>query len=557
MSRKGSSLDAYVFLALTLGFLLVFLIFPLGYSLSKSLIVDGRLDLSFYEILITSPQFLDLIFNSINISLSATLLSIIFALPFALLLNKYQFKRAGFYEFLLILPLFGPPFVGAVGFRKIFSSFGPLNLFLMKTGIIDSPIFWLDSAIGIVILQAFHFYPIIYLNIRASLSHIDSSLIEAGALFGASKRQLIRRIILPLVASGIFAGGSIVFISSLTDLGTPLIFGYRDLLSVRIFDYVEEINSNPLGYCLISFVLALSLLLFSISRFALHTGHSSSQKGATKARNQEPSIWAERIFFLLLAIFVVVASLPHISVVILSLTKKWFMTTLPEEITLSHYAQLFEHELTNRSIKISLFLSFLATIFNIVFGTLIAFLLTKSNLKGRYILDLLVMVPLATPGIALAFGYLGSFGGTLLDPRINPLPLLAIGYSVRRLPYIVRSISAGLEETENSLEQAGRVFGGSRFFVFKRITLPIIFPNIAAGALICFSFSMLEISESLILALDEKYFPITKTMYALLARPDGPYIASAMGVLGMILLSISIFVASKLSGKSMGNIFRF
>ena len=77
-----------------------------------------------------------------------------------------------------------------------------------------------------------------------------------------------------------------------------------------------------------------------------------------------------------------------------------------------------------------------------------------------------------------------------------------------------------------------------------------------AGAILCFSFAMLEVSDSLILATEERFYPITKAIYALLGRPDGPYIASALGVLGMILLSASLFMAGKFLGRRMGELFR-
>ena len=83
------------------------------------------------------------------------------------------------------------------------------------------------------------------------------------------------------------------------------------------------------------------------------------------------------------------------------------------------------------------------------------------------------------------------------------------------------------------------------------------YPSCIAGAILCFSFAMLEVSDSLILALKEEYYPITKAIYALLGRiADGPYIASAMGMLGLVLLAGSLCVAGRFLGRRMGELFR-
>jgi len=128
---------------------------------------------------------------------------------------------------------------------------------------------------------------------------------------------------------------------------------------------------------------------------------------------------------------------------------------------------------------------------------------------------------------------------------------------VRRLPYVVRSAVAGLEQTSVELEDAGRVAGASRWRVQRRIVVPLIAANLAAGALLAFSFSMLEVSDSLLLAQREAHYPVTKAIYTLFDRlGDGPGIASAMGVWAMALLAVTLLGASALIGKKMGAIFR-
>jgi iron(III) transport system permease protein len=139
----------------------------------------------------------------------------------------------------------------------------------------------------------------------------------------------------------------------------------------------------------------------------------------------------------------------------------------------------------------------------------------------------------------------------------NPVPLLIIAYAVRRLPYIVRATVAGLEQTSGQMEEAALNLGASRFTAVRRIIVPLIAANLIAGALLAFSFAMLEVSDSLILAQQEKHYPITKAIFTFANRlADGPHIASAMGVWGMLLLTVTLVGASVLLGRKLGAIFR-
>lgn len=185
----------------------------------------------------------------------------------------------------------------------------------------------------------------------------------------------------------------------------------------------------------------------------------------------------------------------------------------------------------------------------------------RRKVIGGDFLDSIAMLPLAVPGIVIAFGYMGCFGsvfkGTLLDPRFNPMILLAASYSIRRLPYMVRSAHAGLEQVSSTYEEAAANLGAGPFRVVWRVTLPLITANLLAGGILCFSFSMLEVSDSLILAQSEKFYPITKAIYGLMdSLENGINVASAMGVWAMALLAVGILWAASLLGKRIGQMFR-
>jgi iron(III) transport system permease protein len=145
----------------------------------------------------------------------------------------------------------------------------------------------------------------------------------------------------------------------------------------------------------------------------------------------------------------------------------------------------------------------------------------------------------------------------LVDVNENPMLLLVVAYAMRRLPYVVRSAVAGLEQTPVDLELAARNLGASTLKTLGRITGPLIAANLIAGGLLAFAFAMLEVSDSLILAQRQSYWPITRAIYDLFQRlGDGPYVASALGVWAMLLLTLTILSANSMLGKRMGAIFR-
>jgi iron(III) transport system permease protein len=227
--------------------------------------------------------------------------------------------------------------------------------------------------------------------------------------------------------------------------------------------------------------------------------------------------------------------------------------------------------MTVSSIRNSLLYSSLAVGFNIVMGIAISLVVVRSSIPFRGALDALAMLPLAVPGLVMAFGYLAlssqlsnlewvkssQLWPNLFDVRANPTMFLVIAYSVRRMPFMVRSAVAGLQQTSVTLEEAAANLGAGPATTLRRITLPLITANLIAGALLTFSFCMLEVSDSLMLAQRQNYYPITKTIYELFRLiGTGKYIASALGVWAMVFLAVTILGSSLILGKKLGAVFR-
>lgn len=545
----------------TLAILFFFLVLPVGMIMSRAFLKDGQFTLQYFPLLFSNELLMHSVLNSLRLALVTTLIATLVSFPLALINVRYDFYGKGFLSGLLLLPMVMPPFVGAIGILRFFARRGSVNLSLMEIGWIDRPIDWLgpDNMFwAVVVLLVLHLYPIMYLNLSAALANVDPSVEEMATTLGVPKWRQYKDIVWPLVRPGYFAGAIIVFIWAFTDLGTPLLVGFHETVPVQIFNLITDVNENPIGYTLVFLVICLTVGFFLLSKLALGSKkYEMMAKGHVSSAQRRAGFWGSVLIYIAIFGVVTTALIPHVAVIITALSDKWFMTVLPEQYTLEHFKQVFQADLSLIGIKNSFIFAGLSTLVDIVLGLLIAYVVVRKLIPFSGLLDSLVMVPLALPGIVLAFGYVVTYTGTWLDPLHNPVPLLVIAYAIRRLPYMVRSAAAGLQQMSPSLEEASTTFGASRFHTLRRITVPLVTANLIAGALLCFSYAMLDVSDSLILAMKERFYPLTKAIYVLfLEQGTGELVASALGILGMLILAICILGASLLLGKKMGELFR-
>ena len=545
----------------------VFFIYPAAMVIGEAFYTkETGFTLAFVGQVFTNPVYLEGLWNAFMLGITSTLASLLIAFPLAMLAHRYKFPLKGPLSALILVPLVLPPFVGAVGVKQMLGVKGALNAFLTDIGVMaaDAPVDWLGEGRfwGIVIMNALHLYPILYMNVAAALTHLDPAMEQAAQNLGCPPWKRLWRITLPLTMPGIFAGGAIVFIWSFTELGVPLVFDYTRVAPVQVYDGIKDLGSNPFPYALVAIMLVVSALVFVVSKmFMARSGLGTAPR--PKSMHNEVELrgmkgwWVSLVF---LAVFVV-ASLPHVGVVLLSVSGDWYGSILPEAFTLAHYDEALGHPLVVPSIKNSLMYASASTLLDIVLGLAIAWVVVRSKIRGRGILDALVMLPLAVPGLVLAFGYLalsqeGRSFHFLVGLKDNPTLLLVIAYAVRRLPYVVRSAVAGLQQSNIALEEAALSLGATPARMMRRVALPLIGANLIAGGILAFAFAMLEVSDSLILAQQAEHYPITKAIYSLLSTlGNGHELAAALGVWAMVFLAISIIGAVVLGGKT-GGLFR-
>ncbi len=580
--QQRARTSRYTLFAVITAFMTVFMIWPIALTVWGGFVDDtGQFTFDYIANVFRDPVTLAALRNSVVLAICTTALCLGLTFPLSLLAARYEFGGKTAVTSLILVPLILPPFVGAIGLRALLGRFGAVNSLLGHLGLIDLEgvgIDFLGGAEGgrfwaVVVMEALHLYPILYLNLTAALANVDPTLEEAASGVGASRWARLRRITLPLITPGIFAGTTIVFIWSFTELGTPLMLNYYAVTPVQIFWQINEVQSNPQPYALVVVMLCVAIGLYLLSK--LVTGHRTfaMQTKASIAGSMTRLTGVRSLLALCAFAFVtILAVAPHLGVVFssISVNGAWYQSVLPSSVTLDHFRNAIAHDLASESIRNSLIYASAATVVCLIVGFAIAYLNVRVRIRGGWLLDTLAMLPLAVPGLVLAFGYVAM---TLHWPfhdsspmgrwfavvgrHPNPLVLLVIAYAVRRLPYVVRSASAGLEQTTGDLEEAAHNLGAGTFIAIRRIVVPLIAANLIAGAILAFSFSMLEVSDSLILAQKEQHYPITKAIFALFDRlGDGPYIASAMGVWAMALLTVTLIGASLMLGRRLGAIFR-
>ena len=552
---------------LTAAFFAAFFLWPVLAILRGGFVdADGRLTFTYLFTLLGDPIYLLGLRNSFLLACATTALALLIALPLAFVSDRFRFPGRKLFGALILLPMILPPFVGAIGLRQIFGQYGALNALVIAAHL--RPAGWTFDWIaanrfwGVALVDGLSLYPVIYLNAIAALANIDPAMEEAAENLGCTGFRRFRRITLPLIKSGLFAGGTIVFIWAFTDLGTPLIFDYTRVTSVQIYSALRDIGGNPFPFALVAVMMASSVLLYGVGKGLFGRDNHAMMARANTAGADRPLPPARA--WLCTALFTGVtlaALLPHAGVVLISFSRDWYGSVFPHRLTLENYRLALGSPLTVPAIANSLKFASASTLVDLVLGIAIAYVIVRSKLAGRQALDFLVMLPLAVPGLVLAFGYVamarpGSFFA-FINPVENPTVLLIIAYSIRRLPYVVRSAAAGFQQTSETYEEAAQNLGCPPLKAMLKVTFPLIAANLIAGGLLAFAFAMLEVSDSLILAQKQAYYPITKAILQLFQLlGDGKFIASALGVWAMVFLGVTIVGMSVLLGKKLGAVFR-
>jgi ABC-type Fe3+ transport system permease subunit len=508
----------------------------------------------------TGPSF-GVILNSIIIAAIVTASASLLGIVVAFILARYKFRLKMLLRIMAIVPLLMSPFINAYVVKKLIGpgfGYNTLSWVLSHLTGMDLRISFGGIA-GVILTQIITFYPIVYLNVFSSMMNIDPSLEEQAENLGSKGFKLFRTVTFPLSLPGLIAGAALVFIFSLEDVGAPIIFGIRDVLSYQIYNYFQGVRVNIASPE--TGALALTMLLISLTVFVLIRRQTSlrqyamvSKGGRWVPRERRLGLKGKVAVYFVVFPLVILTMLPQIGVFLLAFSERWGSDPLPSGFTITNFIELVEIKGVFRGILNSLLYSTVAVGIIVFLGLSASYVVARLKVRGISLLDYLTTMPLAIPGLIFAFGYFyffhRYFPNTALDPLYNPaLPLILV-YSVRRLPFTSRSVFAGLQQTHISLEESSLNLGASRIRTLGYIVIPLIALNIASGAMITFVYCMGETSASITLgglggdvSSPNHKGPITMVMLDLITsgRLAGVNLAAALGVL-LMCIQIAVIV---------------
>jgi ABC-type Fe3+ transport system permease subunit len=351
-------------------FLLVFLVAPLVLMVGQAFIYQGGTSFRWFTDLLSSPEYVSftsrggrlfevrrgvmylwgfdygILLNSLIVAFFVTVFCSIIGVVAAMLMGRYRFPGKGIFRVLLLIPLLATPFVNAYIIGKLFNPRGGLINYLLVDLLHILP--WrldIDGLVGVIFAQTLSYYPIIFLNVLASLNSIDPSVEEMAENLGARGLRLFRTVTAPLFLPGLAAGAIIVFIFSLEDLGAPIGFAgaranplSRKLISYQVYSSFAEAltgSFSPKIAALAVIILFIAVAGFLIIRryVNMRTYAMLSKGGRWSPRLRTPSIKTRVAIILSLLFLVTLASMPQIGTVILA-TSNWALSgTLPTKAT--------------------------------------------------------------------------------------------------------------------------------------------------------------------------------------------------------------------------------
>lgn len=489
-------------LTVCLGFLIVC---PLVMIFAKAVITDGRLDLYTVWQTLAQSENARMIGNSLLLGLLVVLVSTLIAVPLAYLFSRTKFARYKVFDIIFMIPFMTPPYIASMGWI----------LFMQKRGLLQQLIptmegceNWFFSLGGLVLVMSLHVFPFMLTMLKNAMLNIPSSLEESGAVFGAGFGLRLRKIFMPLLSGNYAIGALLVFVKTLSEYGTPSTLGKRigfDVFTTEIHRYATVApvafgKSATLASVLIGICLCMWMLQNYITArksYNLVSGKGSRFVEVKLSKPVEVLCWLFIILVLLLAIGV-----PYFSVISTSLIKLRGYGFVKGNFTFQHYMDLFTANAKGvQALTNSLILAVSSATICAVLGTVVVIAVRNSRSRFRKVVEAIGLLPEMLPGIVLIIGIM-LFWNQIYNviPLYNTLGIMILAYVVLFLPYTIQYVTSAFSQVNNSLMAAGQVFGGSPFYIFRRITFPLILKGIVTGWMMTFIIAFRELVTASLIA---------------------------------------------------------
>jgi iron(III) transport system permease protein len=523
--------------ALGLLFLAVFLLYPLLQVFGASLLdAEGTsLTLANYVKILGRPFYRGAIVNTLSIGAAATVITTLLAVPMAFALARLPVPGRAAILAMAALPLVLPSFVSAYAIVLLLGNGGIVTQWLQGLGLGFGSIY---GAPGIVLVYALTLYPYVLLPTVAAFKAVDVSMEEAAQGLGSSPGRTVRTVILPIVLPAILAGALLVFIETLENFGVPFVLA-EDLpiFAVEAFKlFIGETAPNPASAGVLGVLLILTTaLVLLVQRWFLNR-----RRFATNARQAPPILKIGRglqvAAMLYCWLIVLLALVPFFAIVVLSFLE-FRGPVLHGNFSLANFAGLFDKNM--RPFANTLIFASLAALCVTVIGVPVGYVVTRWRSGVATVLDVAATLPFAVAGTVLAIGFVVSFNSGLLVLTGGPL-ILVLAYTVRKVPFAVRSASAIVHQIDVSLEEASVSLGRSPWQTFLRIVVPLMLGGIVSGVVLSWVTVASELSATVVLYSGE-WRTLTVVMFqALEGGGAGLATAAASALIVVTLLPIAL-----------------
>jgi iron(III) transport system permease protein len=521
----------------------VFLLYPLLTLLAKSVSGPDGITFASFGKFFSSKYYYGVITNSLAVTVSVTLCATLVAVPLAYVLTTVKIRFAGVVQILILISSTSAPFIGAYSWILLLGRSGVITKFLANTLGIHLPDIYGFS--GILLVLTLQLTPLIYMYVSGALKTVDASLIEAAESMNCTGVKKMLSIIAPLILPTILAGGLLVFMRAFADFGTPMLIGegFRTVPVLIFNEFISEMGEDENFAAAISVMVVLfATTVFLVQKFiAEKKAYKMSSLRPIEAKNLKgvKNVCAHGFVYL----YIILAFMPQLYVIYTSFLKtsgKIFVKGYSFTSYITAFSKIGD------AIQNSFVLGLSALLVIIVTASLIAYVTVRRPGALTAALDISTMFPYIVPGSILGISLLVTFNK---DPLYlsGTAFILILAFTIRRLPYTIRSSSAILHQVSVSTEEAAISLGASKFKTFTRITFPAILPGVFSGAILSWISIITELSTSVIL-----YTTATRTMtiaiYTEVLRGNYGVAAALSSILSLITVA-SLLLFFKLSGR--------
>ncbi len=474
--------------------------------------------------LLFSEQTLSPLMRTINLTVLVTLSAAILGTGLAWLTIRTDLPSRRVLKLILPLPLVFPTFVGAAAFIRTLNPGGIANNLLENIGI-DRTL-ELHGLFGAWLVLTLFTYPYVYLPVAARLKNLPSSLEESARLLGDSGRATFRKVILPQIASSLFAGSLLVFLYTISDFGAVQLMRY-DTLTRAI--WTTRLNNQPVSF-------ALALILLSLAAFAVIVETLFSRK----FRKPDFATQVEVILTPLKKWKSLAVSVSWLIVFLALITPTialgdWAADGLLREFRGGRPLFIEFEDIIKPTINTA-WISMLTAVIAAVIVLPVSYLVAKYRSPIGNTTNAVMTSTFAMPGLLIA---LSMFFWTLrtswaAEHLRGTIVILIFAYLVRFSAQALAPARAAVASIPESMEDASQVLGASKIKRFFSIDLPVVTPGLLAGSGLVLMSTMKELPITLLVAPFE--FPTLTTK--IFQSFEDAFVAEG-GLLALILVLLS------------------